>query len=131
MKYKGKLLICLLAVLLGSLPARAQYDKDVFMFRGRTALAEGHLAEAVSHFNVLAQLDTTDYWTFFYRGIAKYNLGDIRGARTDFNTFRSGPARPACISPGASRTSSASSSSPPSRISTNTSARSLRTRRPT
>ena len=86
MKCKGKLLICLLAVLLGCLEARAQYDKDVFMFRGRNALAEGRLAEAVSHFNVLAQLDTTDYWTFFYRGIAKYNLGDIRGARTDFNT---------------------------------------------
>ena len=86
MKCKGKLLICLLAVLFGSLQARAQYDKDVFMFRGRNALAEGRLAEAVSHFNVLAQLDTTDYWTFFYRGIAKYNLGDIRGARTDFNT---------------------------------------------
>ena len=91
MKYKGKLLICLLAVLLGSLPARAQYDKDVFMFRGRTALAEGHLAEAVSHFNVLAQLDTTDYWTFFYRGIAKYNLGDIRSPPAT----TTGPSRPA------------------------------------
>ena len=40
MKCKGKLLICLLAVLLGTLEARAQYDKDVFMFRGRNALAE-------------------------------------------------------------------------------------------
>ena len=48
MKCKGKLLICLLAVLLGTLEARAQYDKDVFMFRGRNALAEGRLAEAVS-----------------------------------------------------------------------------------
>ena len=86
MKHARKLLLCLLAVLCGGLSARAQYDKDVFMFRGRNALAEGRLSEAVSHFNVLAQLDTTDYWTFFYRGIAKYNLGDIRGARADFNT---------------------------------------------
>jgi len=86
MKCKGKLLSCLAALLFCGLSAHAQYDKDVFMFRGRNALAEGRLAEAVSHFNVLAQLDTTDYWTFFYRGIAKYNLGDIRGARTDFNT---------------------------------------------
>ncbi len=86
MKCKGKLLICLLVLLAGAFRAHAQYDKDVFMFRGRNALAEGRLAEAVSNFNVLAQLDTTDYWTFFYRGIAKYNLGDIRGARTDFNT---------------------------------------------
>ena len=86
MKHVRKLFLCLLVVLCGGLSARAQYDKDVFMFRGRNALAEGRLSEAVSHFNVLAQLDTTDYWTFFYRGIAKYNLGDIRGARSDFNT---------------------------------------------
>ena len=76
-------MVCLLA---WALPARAQYDKDVFSFRGRSALAEGRLADAVAHFNILAQLDSTDYWTFFYRGIAKYNLGDVRGARTDFNT---------------------------------------------
>ena len=79
----GTALVLLLVLVL---PARAQYDKDVFSFRGRNALAEGRLSEALSHFNILAQLDTTDYWTFFYRGIAKYNLGDIRGARADFDT---------------------------------------------
>ena len=80
------LLLSVAVLLCTGLSAWAQYDKDVFMFRGRNALSEGHLSEAVSHFNVLAQLDSTDYWTFFYRGIAKYNLGDIRGARADFNT---------------------------------------------
>lgn len=64
----------------------AQYDKDVFSFRGRNALADGKLSEAIANFNILASLDTTDYWTFFYRGIAKYNLGDVRGAQQDFNT---------------------------------------------
>jgi len=68
-----------------SLTAHAQYDKDVFSFRGRKALSEGHYAEAIEHFNILARLDTTDYWTFFYRGVAKYNLGDVRGAQKDFN----------------------------------------------
>ncbi len=86
MRSLTKLFLTIVAVLCFGLSARAQYDKDVFMFRGRNALSEGHLSEAVSHFNILAQLDSTDYWTFFYRGIAKYNLGDIRGARTDFNT---------------------------------------------
>ena len=66
--------------------ARAQYDKDVFSFRGRTALQDGRLNEAISNFNILAQLDSTDYWTFFFRGVAKYNLGDIRGAKADFST---------------------------------------------
>lgn len=64
----------------------AQYDKDVFFFRGRQALAEGKYARAIENFNVLARLDTTDYWTYFFRGIAKYNLGDVRGAQSDFDT---------------------------------------------
>lgn len=70
----------------------AQYDKDVFFFRGRQALADGKYARAIENFNVLARLDTADYWTFFFRGIAKYNLGDIRGAQSDFdNSVRLNP----------------------------------------
>ena len=79
----------LATVLLFSIAAgriHAQYDKDVFFFRGRQALSEGKYARAIENFNVLARLDTTDYWTFFFRGIAKYNLGDIRGAQSDFDT---------------------------------------------
>ncbi len=63
----------------------AQYDKDVFFMRGRHALADGKYSLAIENFNVLSQLDTSDYWTFFFRGIAKYNLGDIRGAKWDFD----------------------------------------------
>lgn len=63
----------------------AQYDKDVFLFRGRTALQDGKYAQAIENFNVLAKLDSSDYWNFFFRGIAKYNLGDLRGAEKDFN----------------------------------------------
>lgn len=63
----------------------AQYDKDVFLMRGRGALADGKYALAIENFNVLARLDTTDHWTFFFRGIAKYNLGDLRGAKRDFD----------------------------------------------
>ncbi len=63
----------------------AQYDKDMFYMRGRQALADGKYALAIENFNVLSQLDTTDHWTFFFRGIAKYNLGDLRGAKRDFD----------------------------------------------
>ncbi len=64
---------------------RAQYDKDIFYMRGRQALADGKYAQAIENLNVLSQLDTTDHWTFFFRGIAKYNLGDLRGAKRDFD----------------------------------------------
>jgi len=74
------IVLCLVAV-----NAAAQYDKDVFNFRGRAALSEGKFAQAIEQFNILARLDTSDYWTFFFRGIAKYNLGDLRGAWQDFD----------------------------------------------
>ena len=73
-------------LILGATFALGQYDKDVFMWRGRQALSDGKYAQAIEHFNVLARLDSTDYWSFFFRGIAKYNLGDLRGAQNDFNT---------------------------------------------
>ena len=63
----------------------AQYDRDAFYMRGRRALADGRYATAIENFNILAQLDTSDYWNFFFRGIAKYNLGDLRGAKKDFD----------------------------------------------
>lgn len=69
-----------------ALPVHAQYDKDVFMYRGRVALSDGKFAQAIENFNILARLDTTDYENYFFRGIAKYNLGDFRGAKQDFNT---------------------------------------------
>ena len=79
------LVLLLMSVSMGVADAYAQYDKDVFLMRGRTALADGKYAQAIDNFNVLAQLDTNDYWTFFFRGIAKYNLGDLRGAGSDFD----------------------------------------------
>lgn len=70
----------------------AQYDKDIFHMRGRMALSDGRYAQAIENYNILAQLDTADYWTFFFRGIAKYNLGDLRGAKKDFDrTIRINP----------------------------------------
>ena len=80
-----KFLLTIASLLLGATFALAQYDKDVFMWRGRQALSDGKYAQAIENFNVLARLDSTDYWSFFFRGIAKYNLGDLRGAQTDFN----------------------------------------------
>ena len=80
-----RFLVILLVLFCGLQAAEAQYDRDVFYFRGRNSLADGKYAQAIENFNILARLDTTDYWTFFFRGIAKYNLGDIRGAQQDFD----------------------------------------------
>ena len=79
------IVVLILLVKVGSGELWAQYDKDVFYTRGRIALSEGKYAKAIENFNILAQLDTTDYWNYFFRGIAKYNLGDLRGAKRDFD----------------------------------------------
>ncbi|MBQ4026327.1 MAG: hypothetical protein II616_01145, partial [Bacteroidales bacterium] len=81
-----KFLLTIAILLASALSSFAQYDKDVFTMRGRLALQDGKYTQAIEHFNILARLDSTDYWCFFFRGIAKYNLGDIRGAQRDFNT---------------------------------------------
>ena len=79
------LAVIFILLLAGGTEASAQYDKDVFFMRGRQALADGKYSLAIENFNVLARLDTADYYTFFFRGIAKYNLGDLRGAKRDFD----------------------------------------------
>ena len=81
---KYLLVTCLLLVV-GMLQMSAQYDQDAFFMRGRRALADGKYAQAIENFNIIAQLDTSDYWNYFFRGIAKYNLGDLRGAKRDFD----------------------------------------------
>ena len=86
LRRKLKHIFVVIALLLSCTGVFAQYDKDVFFFRGRRALADGKYSQAIENFNVLSRIDTTDYWTFFYRGIAKYNLGDLRGAQKDFST---------------------------------------------
>ena len=81
-----KYILVMLLLVAGAGRLCAQYDKDVFFMRGRRALADGKYSLAIENFNVLSQLDTADYWTFFFRGIAKYNLGDLRGAKRDFDS---------------------------------------------
>lgn len=81
-----RLFTVILSVFLCAEAVFAQYDRDVFYYRGRNALADGKYAQAIEQFNILTQLDPEDYWSFFFRGIAKYNLGDIRGAQQDFES---------------------------------------------
>ncbi len=78
------ILLCLV-FFAGIQELHAQYDKDMFYMRGRQALADGKYALAIENFNVLSQIDTSNHLTFFFRGIAKYNLGDLRGAKRDFD----------------------------------------------
>ena len=80
-----KALILLVVILASAGTARAQYDLDHFYYNGRQSLIDGKYAQAIESFNVLAMLDSTIYEAYFFRGIAKYNLGDLVGAQRDFD----------------------------------------------
>lgn len=80
-----KIFILIAVFTLSGASLRAQYDTNVFYLRGRQALSDGQYARAIDNFNILAQLDTAQHLTYFFRGIAKYNLGDVRGAAKDFD----------------------------------------------
>lgn len=70
---------------LSASPLKAQWNTEILELRGRIALQDGKYSNAIEHFNILSHIDSTSYWTYFYRGIAKYNLGDYRGAKNDFD----------------------------------------------
>ncbi|MBQ9583303.1 MAG: tetratricopeptide repeat protein [Bacteroidales bacterium] len=63
----------------------AQYDPSHFYYAGRQALSDGKYSLAIENFNILSRLDTVGPEAFFFRGIAKYNLGDLNGAERDFD----------------------------------------------
>lgn len=82
---KRKILLVAAFIIMGSVLLMAQYDKQQFFLRGRQALIEGKYGQAIEHFNLLSRLDTTLHEAYFFRGIAKYNLGDFYGAQMDFD----------------------------------------------
>ncbi|MCR5710279.1 MAG: tetratricopeptide repeat protein [Bacteroidales bacterium] len=77
--------IFLMLIVVSMQTAWAQYDLDHFYYGGRQALIDGKYAQAIESFNVLSRLDSTIYEAYFFRGIAKYNLGDLVGAQRDFD----------------------------------------------
>lgn len=46
---------------------------------------DGKHSKAIENFTILSRLDSTNYEAYFFRGIAKYNLGDFNGALLDFD----------------------------------------------
>ncbi|NLB67695.1 MAG: tetratricopeptide repeat protein [Bacteroidales bacterium] len=74
-----------LFIIITALPGWCQYDLDHFYYRGRQALIEGRYSHAIESFNILSRLDSTIFEAYFFRGIAKYNLGDLVGAQMDFD----------------------------------------------
>ncbi len=80
-----KVFIVSLTLLLQSGLLFAQYDLNHFYYAGRQALSDGKYSKAIENLTTLSRLDSTNYEAYFFRGIAKYNLGDFTGAMLDFD----------------------------------------------
>lgn len=70
--------------ILGITASFAQYNKEYFLWMGRRSMIENNYQEAISVVNTLLRSDNRAYEAYFLRGIAKYNLGDLMGADSDF-----------------------------------------------
>lgn len=78
------IVIVILVILVKPGSLLAQIDKDYFFNNGRQCLFDSKYTESLDYFNVLIKTDKTLHEAFFFRGIAKYNLGDLIGANQDF-----------------------------------------------
>ena len=64
--------------------AGAQVNKQYFVWVGRDMVMDSRYREAIETLNILLRADPDAYEGYFWRGIAKYHLGDLLGAERDF-----------------------------------------------
>jgi len=83
MKFNLKTILPLL-ILLNTLQVWPQLKVEHFINKGRTELFNDQFTDAIYTFNVLIRSRPDLSEPHLYRGIAKYNLGDFRGAEFDF-----------------------------------------------
>jgi len=79
------LMLTISVLMAGEVVMSAQYDRNMFFYRGRQMLVDGKYSLAIDNLNVLIRLDPKCYEAYFFRGIAKYNLADYVGAELDFD----------------------------------------------
>jgi len=78
--------ILLLSLFLASIQiADAQVNTKRFTAMGRTDLFNDHYTESIKNLSIAIHAAPNKFEPYFYRGLAKYSLGDFNGAITDLN----------------------------------------------
>ncbi len=65
--------------------AEAQVNIKRFTAMGRTDLFNDHYTESIKNLSIAIHAAPNKFEPYFYRGLAKYSLGDYNGAITDLN----------------------------------------------
>lgn len=90
-KIIGILVLTLVGVI-SSTSTYSQLNKAYFFYKGEEFLSQQRFTEALPYLNTLIGIDSTLFEGWFLRGVAKYNLGDVQGAISDFDkTIRFNP----------------------------------------
>lgn len=63
----------------------AQLNIENYIEIGKRSLFQGDNEEAIRRFNAVVKINPDLYQSYFFRGVAKFNLKDYIGARTDFS----------------------------------------------
>ncbi len=63
----------------------AQLNIQNYLELGKRSLFSGEYQEAIRRFNAIIKINNKLYQPYFFRGVAKFNLGDLVGARYDFS----------------------------------------------
>ncbi len=81
-KLKRHLPILFLIILgsLGHSPLYGQLNKAYYYYKSEELISQGRYSESLPVLNTLIGIDSSLFEGWFLRGVAKYNLGDIRGA---------------------------------------------------
>lgn len=77
------LALTILAALCRLVPATAQIDPSRVMTIGQNAILFKDYVLAIQYFNTAIRVDSTDARPYYWRAVAKYSLGDVRGAEED------------------------------------------------
>ncbi len=76
--------IFLVVMLVGmSFSTKAQLNKAYFYYQGQRLITQDRFTEAIRYLNTLIEVDSTLPEGWFLRGVAKYYLNDIQGAKED------------------------------------------------
>jgi len=75
----------LLLLALLSIPLKAQLNTNYFINVGKNEIVASNYFEAINKFNIVIKLKPFLPEPYYYRGMAKYYLGDFRGAKQDFS----------------------------------------------
>ncbi len=82
---KIKYLLIAALIVCSNIESYAQLNRQHIYYVGQELITEGKYKSAIDVLNILLRSDSTSTDGYFLRGISKYNLGDLIGARNDFS----------------------------------------------